>query len=741
MTEVEKLILEVEQRGAQLTTKELKEVEKAVKSLTKEQKEMSLAAKAAGVTIGLAFGGAIIGVAKKLYDASKAFQDINAQLVTTTGSTKGAAVAYDALLRISDETPFSLEETTKAFTKLVNVGLSPSERALKSYANIAVGTNQSLMSVVDEAAAAAEGRFLTLRQLGITTEQIHNRLILTYRGVKTEVAATNKEVEKYLITLGERDFGKAAATQSETLTGVLRTLHDEWDKVWTDLARLGPNDIIAVPFKKASEAVEELHRMLASGQLSASLGNWIADSKRAVLTVVAVFYTLEKDLKEVAVGTVQNFQIEWERLVGLASVTGRQVRDYLSGVGETGATNNYKQDIDNVNHIADVKKKRVEENYLQQSRFNDNIFQEIEDQHAQETKDAGALRKVYEDQQKAKAGKDQLAGFNKGGSTNLNDKSATEAAALAKKQLQDSLKLLEEGLLGENTVITNAYEERKKAILANSATTEQEKKDLILTALSESLVTEQEKVRQAYQERQDFILNNTTITEEAKTTLMKRLTEQREIAIADIERQHLNKRLDQAAEFFHNIASIGSTFGKKGFELAKAAAIAEATINTYKAATGAYAALSHIPYIGPALGIAAAAAAIVAGAANIATIKSQQYSGAFALGGSIPAGRYGLVGEAGPEFVRGPAVVTSAAATSAARSGVRTVVIHNNGAPVSASSRMNGDELMIVLQPLLDRNKEKTKQEIASDLRKGGGSVSRSLEHTYGMRRALGGGG
>lgn len=77
---------------------------------------------------------------------------------------------------------------------------------------------------------------------------------------------------------------------------------------------------------------------------------------------------------------------------------------------------------------------------------------------------------------------------------------------------------------------------------------------------------------------------------------------------------------------------------KKMFEIGKAAAIANAIIDTYKAATGAYAALASIPYVGPALGAAAAAAAIAAGMARVQAIRSQNMgggSGAVSPGGAV----------------------------------------------------------------------------------------------------------
>ena len=56
----------------------------------------------------------------------------------------------------------------------------------------------------------------------------------------------------------------------------------------------------------------------------------------------------------------------------------------------------------------------------------------------------------------------------------------------------------------------------------------------------------------------------------------------------------------------------------------KAAAISQATIDTYKAANGAYSAMASIPFVGPALGIAAAAAAIASGLMNVGKIAGIQ---------------------------------------------------------------------------------------------------------------------
>jgi tape measure domain-containing protein len=97
--------------------------------------------------------------------------------------------------------------------------------------------------------------------------------------------------------------------------------------------------------------------------------------------------------------------------------------------------------------------------------------------------------------------------------------------------------------------------------------------------------------------------------------------------------QSQQSQLGVANEFFGDLSQLSKSGNTKVAAVGKAAAIAQATINTYQAATAAYASLASIPYVGPELGAAAAAAAIVAGLANIAQIRNQPTG--FLTGGSF----------------------------------------------------------------------------------------------------------
>lgn len=116
---------------------------------------------------------------------------------------------------------------------------------------------------------------------------------------------------------------------------------------------------------------------------------------------------------------------------------------------------------------------------------------------------------------------------------------------------------------------------------------------------------------------------------------------------------YVNNKLATHKEGFSALASLSSSGNSKLAAIGKAAAIANATIDTYKAATGAYASLASIPYVGPALGAAAAGAAVIAGLAQVAQIKATTTR---ALGGDLNAGQVSRVGEgsfARPELFTG----------------------------------------------------------------------------------------
>lgn len=105
------------------------------------------------------------------------------------------------------------------------------------------------------------------------------------------------------------------------------------------------------------------------------------------------------------------------------------------------------------------------------------------------------------------------------------------------------------------------------------------------------------------------------------------------------ERQKAEFVIDQGAKTFDALGR----YNKEAFQAAKAFNIAQAIMNTY---TGATKALATYP---PPFNFIAAAGVVAMGLAQVATIRSQQYSGR-ALGGPVMGGESYIVGENGPEL-------------------------------------------------------------------------------------------
>lgn len=127
------------------------------------------------------------------------------------------------------------------------------------------------------------------------------------------------------------------------------------------------------------------------------------------------------------------------------------------------------------------------------------------------------------------------------------------------------------------------------------------------------------------------------------------------------------QQLTTASTFFGQLSQLQKSENSKIAAIGKAAAISQAIINTYQSATAAYAAMAGIPYVGPALGSAAAAAAVVAGLANVAQIRNQ--STGFATGGSFTVPGTGGVDSQQVAFRATPGERVSVATPSQVRHG------------------------------------------------------------------------
>lgn len=255
--------------------------------------------------------------------------------------------------------------------------------------------------------------------------------------------------------------------------------------------------------------------------------------------------------------------------------------------------------------------------------------------------------------------------------------------------------------------------------------------------------TEIQQLIEFYERRKQIILDSTILTEEEKNSELMRLDNERANIQSQAETERWKKSVQSTQTFLSDIASIQAVFGKKGAKIAKAAAIANATIDMARNAILGYQRGLEIPIIGPAMAPIFAGAAIAAGAAQIATIKAQKvgnYATGGILGGPSSTGDAvtfnGNRGEVVTNFEQQRRLLNIANGAAVAGQGNgssgNVTIINQTSTPVEAETRVNasGDREITIREAV-----NRTKAEIANEANAGGGVVVPALQRNFGLRR------
>ena len=785
----------------------------------------SLKALYAFATAGALVTATIAGM-RAVIATTAEFQKLKANLTTATGSIENMNVAWEALLEFASKTPFTLQETVDVFTKLVNYGLTPSERAMRSYGDAAAATGKSVTQLVEAVADAVNGEFeRTKEAFNVKARNMGDTIAFRFRGVVTEVKNNAKDIENYFIELGEKNFSGGMERQMQTLNGQLSNMSDEWDKLLANIGENGLGDVVGEGIQWVISLLQELNAEISSGQIQAGFDSWgiafkgyvddvsagveylnelfvehgqqgeetgmtisegllggmkavVIGYRAYVQSAATILWGLVDSAVQVGKAIYQTIAAAFNALIGAATKAGAAIGNALwaavtGGDAEAALIDGFQGIAEEITGAAADSRKAWEDSFAKIGINADTVANNVGDawKQAGADIDAAAMKEAEADAkraeydrkaaERAKNTEDRLARFAVGGGDAPGGSSKKKGGG-GRGRGDSEFKSLEDELRNSEQAIAESYNRRLALIEANTRDGSAYQAELE-SSLTEKFLEEQQKrldklkeqpetmfaafaeeeriIEDSYARRKEIILNATEATEAEKLKMLQ----DAELSYTAAMRKHETERnkvaLGAASDFFGNLSQIAGAFGKKGAKAAKAAAIAQTTIKTYESATSAYAALAGIPYIGPALGVAAAGAAIAAGLANVQQIKAQDdsggYAGAYATGGLIPAGKTGLVGEAGPELVKGPAMVTSAQATWDRRGGAETpqganvevTIINNSGESVSERRQKTGNRELVEIVI------GQTREAIASDIAKGGTRVARAIESTYNLGR------
>lgn len=743
--------------GSRTAKRSLQEVEQAASSVASTLGKL-------GVSLGVAELG------RQLLNVQREFDKLNAGLVSATGSAEAASAAFIALQDFASTTPYDLAQATDGFIKLVNLGLTPSEKALTSYGDTAAAMGKSLNQMIEAVADAATGEFERLKEFGIKAKNNGDTVAFTFQGVTTSVRNNSAEIESYLIQLGENKFAGTMAERMKTLDGAISNLSDTWDNLLLSVNQLGPNNAATQGVQAITQELQNLTDSLKSGELPAQIAAFGNQFETTFDDVSFMFSALDKQITETLNGwgisaqnssnfmsdafwqfpaniraLIQVATVEVAAFVDKASVYGQAIADALNPFADDdiGFQERMQQRLDGI----ESARQSTIDGYLAARNA---AVQTLDEEKSK----AADLRKEYEAQIAARkaAGGDRLAGFRVGA-----DASAAGPSAEEIKKKADALKEEERAMKANAATVAKLQEQLTQASMAggelaqrqaelslNSYATPEQVQQVrdLAAAISDledrkRLADEAEQIRRQtltgpeqmalqYQMQQQVLqdaLNAKAITEQQYYETSAALNERYNDEISKQEAAANSARLQAGAQLFDGLAGIAGTFAgeqsgiyKALFAASKAFAVADAVIKIQQGIANA--AALPFPANLAAMGTVAAATGSI-----VSTISGTQMSG-FQSGGYT--GNMGTSQVAG--VVHGQEYVMNAEATrrigvgnlermsSGGSMGSVNITVENNapGVRVDAQQLTEGDVRIIVTEELASQLPDRMTAELSN---------------------------
>jgi len=217
------------------------------------------------VTVGLGVGATAIGAfGLSVLGTVSNYESLQAALETALGSQEAAVAAFENINKFAAETPYSLQEVTKSFVFMKNMGLDASDSSMKAWGNWASSVNKSFDDVTQAVADAVVGEYERLKEFGVRTQVQGDKVSFTFKGVTTTVGKNSKEIEGYLKGLSEANFAGGMEKQSKTVGGMWSTLKDQFDQTIVKIATSsGFTDFTKMVMGEASKLMGRVDELFA----------------------------------------------------------------------------------------------------------------------------------------------------------------------------------------------------------------------------------------------------------------------------------------------------------------------------------------------------------------------------------------------------------------------------------------------------------------------------------------------
>lgn len=206
------------------------------RALAKNQKELGSFGKSIGALSnqlkGLVAGFGAIEIGRQILRTTSEFQKFAAVLKNSLGSESEAQRAMQQIKDFASATPFSVEELTGSFVKLVNQGFHPTMDEMRKLGDLAASTGKGFDQLTEAIIDAQTGEFERLKDFGIRARKEGDKVTFTFKEQATQVDFTSGSIRDYILSLGDlQGVSGATAAISETLGGRISNLGDAWNEL------------------------------------------------------------------------------------------------------------------------------------------------------------------------------------------------------------------------------------------------------------------------------------------------------------------------------------------------------------------------------------------------------------------------------------------------------------------------------------------------------------------------------
>lgn len=720
--------------------------------------------------------GALTGVVTKELQAT---EKSVASFITSTGTLADARAQFDMLQQAARDTIQPFDALEAVALDLRKNGIQATAEQLNTFSQIAYGTGQSLETVGKAFTDTIQGKYDAFQQLGVTAKDNGATLLVTYKGITSEIEKNSDALSAYFETLGKENEGVLAYLQGG-VTGALNQLENAWSDLYRSIAESGLGTLITDGIRTAADALDGLTGWINENrpyfeEFFNDLGGAFGEIARvvkettgeAIQYIASFFSDSQEDAKEglenIGLFLSNFFKFAragfFEYVAKPASQAWSALKGGFSGASEFlaeliytgdwgGAAEAYNDEIDKAaNEIAENTKVIDKAMNLQLGEI-ESAKKRITDKLAEKPSTTPTITPTI------KFGTPQVTGGGGAAGTRTADTWSAYFARVQRIQRngyssveklraehQDALRELQEEYTKSGIATESEYqqaratleqefqrnikEQRQEAAYFLRSVAGDEESQLAADYLqkleqleqyhTDALVGEEEFL-QARQELRDNYEKERAKTRAAKNDFFTKDDQKNA--------QQLSDALSGLGEAFVNLtAGMSESSGayRALFATQKAFAVASATASAIVAWTKALSTSSSWYEALVNYASAIALTTSILGQLNSVTMHDN--------GGHIPAGQMGIVGEYGPELIQGPADVTSRKRTAE----LARQAAGGTAAPVTVNLYENTERAGQVEQQD-NTDGERIINIFVSNIRRGG-AAARAMENTYQLRR------